>query len=307
MTNSKLFIILAILTSGLAFANCTPKKMASDITAQIFKGGSPSFETESDIEIAETSGIPLIKIIEAFQFDNPKNKLYRILLSRAYGTYAFGFLEFNMLQYQNTEPELYEKNFNRARHFYTQGKMHGLEVLKAKDGFKNTLNKDLASFKKSLNGFGKNDVPALFWTAFNWGSLINLSKDSPVSLAEVPKVEAIMKRVLELDETYYYGGPHLFFGAYYGSRAKMFGGDPDKSKTHFEKALTLFEHKFLLAQVTYAQIYAVQNQDFPLFEKLLNEVLNSKTDILPEQRLGNEIAYKKARWLLDHAQLFFKF
>lgn len=303
MNYTKLFITLSLF--GLLSTSCTPKKIASDLTAQIFKGGSPSFEMEADPEIAENAGIPLIKVIEAFHYDNPHNKTYRILLSRSYATYGFAFLEWNMLQYQNVNPELYDKNLRRAKQFYALGKNHGLEVLKNKGSFKKALNRDLVSYKKSLKGFGKSDVPTLFWTAFNWGSLINLNKDSPTAISELPKVEAIMRRVHELDPNFYYGGPNLFFGVYYGSRPKMFGGDADKSKQHFEKAMQAFEHKFLLAQVTYAQTYAVQNQDRGLFESLLNEVLSIQPDVMPEQRLGNEIAHKKAKWLLEHENQFF--
>ncbi len=304
MKTTKFALLLALVCIQYSLA-CTPKKIASDLTSQIMKGGAPSVEMEPDPDIGEQAGLPLIKMIEAFHYDNPKNKTYRVLLSRAYATYGFAFLEWNMLKSQNTDPALFDKNLKRAKQFYGQGKSHGLEVLKRKGSFANALNKDLATYKKSLKGFGKNDVPALFWTAFNWGSLINLSKDSPLAIAELPKVEALMQRALELDENFYYGGPHLFFGAYYGSRPKMFGGDPVQSQQHFEKALKAFERNFLLAQVTYAQLYAVQYQDRALFETLLNEVLSKDPAILPEQRLGNEIARAKARWLLDNTGQFF--
>jgi len=301
----KSFLIVLVLFFVLAAQACTPKKIASDLTSQIFRDGSPSFEMEPDPEIAEMSGIPLLKVIEAFHYDNPNNKTYRILLARGYATYGFAFLEWNMLRTQNVEPEIYEKNFRRAKQFYSKGKEHSLDVLKKRNSFAKALNKDLASYKKAVNQFGKNDVPTLFWAAFNWGSLINLSKDSPSSIAELPKVEALMRRVLELDENFYYGGPNLFFGVYYGARPKMFGGDPEKSRLHFEKAIKAYERKFLLAQVTYAMTYAVQYQDRALFESLLNEVLSANPAALPEQRLGNEIAQRKAKWLLEHADQFF--
>lgn len=301
----KISLTLTCFFLWMLATSCTPKKIASDLTSQIFRGGAPAFEMEADPEIAEMAGIPLIKVIEAFHHDNPHNKTYRILLARSFSTYAFGFLEWNMLRFENSNPELYEKNLARAKRFYDQGKHHGLAVLKRKGSFKNALNKDLQTFKKSLKSFGRSDVPALFWTAFNWGSSINLNKDSPLSIVELPKVQAIMERVLELDENYYYGGPHLFFGVFYGSRPKMFGGNPTLSQEHFDKALKAFERKSLLAQVTYAQTYAVQYQDRALFESLLNEVLATDPKVLPEQRLGNEIAHMKAKWLLENADRYF--
>ncbi|MBI2339869.1 MAG: hypothetical protein HYU99_05840 [Deltaproteobacteria bacterium] len=285
--------------------SCTPKQIASDITAQIFKGGAPAFEMESDVELAENTGLTMIKMLEAFQYDNPKNKTYLVLLSRSYANYTFGFLEWNMLKYKGVDEAKRAQSEERAKAFYLKGKDFGLRVLNRNGAFESALTRDLDTFKKSLRSFGRGSIPALFWTAFNWGSWINLNKDSPAAIAEFPKVEAIMQRVLDLDENYFYAGPHLFFGFSFGSRPAMFGGNPEKSKGHFEKAAIAYKRKFLLSLVTYAQSYAVQNQDKALFESLLNEVLATPADSLPEQRLANELAKLRARWFLDHSATMF--
>ena len=89
----------------LFLATCTPKKIASDITAQIMAGGAPAFEMDPDAELAETTGITMIKMIESFHYDNPNNKTLSVLLTRSYAKYAFGFLECNMLRYRNDETQ----------------------------------------------------------------------------------------------------------------------------------------------------------------------------------------------------------
>lgn len=286
---------------------CTPKKIASDITAQIMAGGAPAFEMDPDAELAETTGITMLKMIESFHYDNPDNKTLSVLLARSYANYAFGFLEWNMLKSRQdeTNQELYLLNETRAKRFYDTGKRVSLNVLKKNSSFKNALTKDLDSFKKMLKGYGKGSVPLLFWTAFSWGGSINLNKDSPEAIIEFPKVEAMMQRVLELDEFYFYGGPHLFFGVSFGSRPAMFGGNLEKSKEHFEKAVGAYQRKFLMALVMYAQIYAVQAQDPTLFESLLTEVMGADAAAMPEQRLANELAKKRAQWLMEHKGQFF--
>lgn len=289
----------------ISFAACTPKQIASDITAQIMKSGAPSFEMESDVELAETSGLTMIKMIEAFQYDNPKNKNLNVLLSRSYANYAQGFLEFDLLRYKGVDEAKYQKTLTRAKTFYKRGKEYGLKAMKTNGSFKKALNKDLDTFKKSLKGFGRGKVPMLFWTAMNWGALINLSKDSPLAIVEFPKVEAIMQRVLELDDNYYFAGPHLFFGYSFGSRPPMFGGSAEKSKDHFESALKAYNRKFLLAQVYYATTYAVQFQDPMVFDEMLNEVLSADPSALPKARLGNELAQIRAKWLLANKSRFF--
>lgn len=298
---SSLFV-LAALFAGLA---CTPKQIASDITSQIFKGGVPSFEMEADVEIAEPSGLTMIKMLEAFQHDNPKNKNYLILLSRSYTNYAFAFLEWNMMKNSGVNDALRAKNEQRAKNFYIKGKDYGLRILNRNAGFEKAITQDLDTFKKALKGMGRSYLPALFWTGLSWGSWINLSKDSPLAIAEFPKAEAMMGRVVEIDQHYFYSTPLLFFGYAFGSRPPMFGGDPGKSKEFFESALKEQRRKFLMAHVMYAQSYAVQNQDRALFDSLLNEVVAADANILPEQRLANELAKLRAQWLIGNANQFF--
>lgn len=284
---------------------CTPKQIASDITSQILVGGAPSMEWEDDVEMTESSALTMLKMLESFRYDNPKNKNYNLLLSRSYANYAMGFLEWNMLKYRGVDETKRQQSEDRAVKFYSKGKDYGINVLSRHGGFKSALTKDLDTFKKSLRSFGRGSVPALFWTAMNWGSLINLKKDSPIAIAEFPKVEAIMQRVLELDEFYFYGSPHLFMGFSFGSRPAMFGGDMKKSKDHFEKGVNAYKRKFLLGLVFYAQGYCVQAQDHELYKTLLNEVLTTDAAVLPEQRLANELAKLRAKWMLDNESKVF--
>ena len=78
----------------------------------------------------------------------------------------------------------------------------------------------------------------------------------------------------------------------------MLGGNPDISRAHFEKALRITHGKFLMVYVYYARSYAVQTQNQALFEELLNTVMTTPIDVLPEFRLGNAIAKEKAKLLL---------
>ena len=60
-----------------------------------------------------------------------------------------------------------------------------------------------------------------------------------------------------------------------------------------------------MIKVLMAQFYAVQVQDKDLFRKLLQEVVEADATVLPEQRLANEVAKKRASVLLAKEKLFF--
>ena len=160
-------------------------------------------------------------------------------------------------------------------------------------------------FKTALGNINSQTLPPLFWSAYCWGSLINLNRNSPEALISLPKVEKMMKRVLELNEGYYFGGAHLYFGILYGSMPPMLGGKPEKSEFHFNKALKITQRKFLMGQVFYAKSYAIQTQNKTLFENLLKEVSDTPSDILSSQRLANELAKKRAQKLLKDVDEYF--
>ena len=280
--------------------------MASDLTSKIIVKGAPRYEMESDVEIADDAAMALLKVVEIFQYDNPTNKNFNTTLARSYANYAMGYLEQDLLEASLKDEETYEKVLKKTKMFYKRGKDYGLNALKKKGSFKKALTKDMDRFNRVLRSMGHAQVPRLFWTALNWGSLINYSKNSPMAIAAFPRVEAMMQRVVELDEGYYYAVPHLFFGVAYATRPAMFGGNMPKAKKHFLKAINAYERKFLMSTVYYAQFYALLQKDKALFKSLLNEVLEADASTLPEARLANELAKLRAQWLLDNMKELFK-
>lgn len=269
------------------------------------KNGAPVFEEEEDIEVAEIAGLAMLKTLEIFARDNPSNENYAVLLARNYGNYAFGFYENKILLYKDKDHAKYGTYVKRAKLFYQRGRDYGLDILKKSNRFKNTLNKDIPTFEEMLKGYGRGDLDLLFWTAFCWGNLINLSKDDPEAITDLARVQAMMARVLQLQETFFYASPHIFYGVYFASRPPMLGGSPQKAKEHFDDAIRLTQERFLMGPVLEAQFYAVQVQDKALFYQLLQKVLETESSVLPEQKLANELAKERARILLDRIDSYF--
>jgi hypothetical protein len=244
-------------------------------------------------------------MLEGFYLQNPKDKQVLLLLTKSYAGYAFGFTENQILANKGSNQELYDKAENRAKLFYTRAKDYGIQLLSLNRSFASAKNGSFEDFQKSLKSFGPRNVEELFWVGFAWGNYLNSHRDDVEAIVELPKAEAVMNRVLELDENYYYGGPHLFLGAFYGSRPELLGGNPEKSKLNFEKGIAASDGKFLMARVNMAQYYAVQTQDLVLYKKLLEEVVAGDAAALPEQRLSNELAKERAKILLKKKSQYF--
>jgi radical SAM superfamily enzyme len=85
----------------------------------------------------------------------------------------------------------------------------------------------------------------------------------------------------------------------------VYGGDPTASRSHFEKALAISDHRFLPIQVAFARTYAKMVFDRELYEKLLKEVLTFDIATAPDLTLSNLVAQKQARKLLAETDDYF--
>ena len=73
----------------------------------------------------------------------------------------------------------------------------------------------------------------------------------------------------------------------------------------FERAIALTGGRFLLHKVLFARVHAVATGDRALFEHLLAEVTRTPAPVMPEQRLANELAHRRAaRYLKQIDDLF---
>lgn len=129
--------------------------------------------------------------------------------------------------------------------------------------------------------------------AGNWGAL-----------ADLPKVEAALSRIVEIDESYQSGGAHLYLGILNALRPPSLGGRPEVGRAHFERALQLSEGRDLGVKVEYARTYARLVYDRELHDRLLHEVLEGEAQV-PGLVLKNILAKRDARRLLDSGDDYF--
>lgn len=282
--------ICAVLLVLSIISGCSMKKLAVGQMASLMEDGFPAYMKESDPELVRDAMPANLKLIEAMLETDPENQTLLLLACQGFSAYAFLFIE--------------NQNPTRAKNLYQRAKQYGFDLMKRR-GLLPEVTYDLDAWDQKLTGAEKADVPAIFWTAFAWGGGIQLDRESPAALADVPLVIRLAEQAAALDPNYWFAGPDTFLGFYHGNVPPPIGGKPDLSRQHFEKALELTGRNFLTVQVLYARSYAVQVQDHTLYKKLLSEVIDSQTDVSPEAALSNAVAREKAKQLINQSNLFF--
>ena len=283
-------------------------RMAANQTTSILVRAMPAYDRETHLEFAEQAIAGNLKLLEGLLEVTPDNGDLLLLASSNFARYTFGFIEEKIdIANRRNDFEERDKQVAQAVDFYGRARNYGLRLIsQSREAFPAVLEQDLEHLSLELKHLKKKHVPALFWTAYAWGSMINLRQDEPAQLAQLPKVDRMMQRVLELDETYFFGGAHLFYGVYYGSRSEMLGGNPAKAKQHLQRAIEISNGKYLMAKFLLARYYAVLVQDRELFGQTLQEIISASTDLFPEQGLANQLAKRYAeRWLNRIDELFF--
>jgi hypothetical protein len=250
-----------------------------------------SSSKQSDLRILREGMPAYLMLIDGMIEAWPDNEQLLISAAQSYSSFASLFVEDQDKEYANL--------------LYGRGKQYALRSLERR-GFKEPLQRPSDDFKEGLKSLGKKDVPTIFWAATCWANWIRLNLDSMEALSELPRVEWMMKRVLEIDEGFYYGGPHLFMGIWFASRPKIAGGDLKKAQEHFLRALDLGKGKFLMAYVYYANYYARKMMDKELFTSTLQKVLETPAETSPDLVLLNTVAKKQAKDLLSHVGEYFE-
>ncbi len=253
--------------------------------------GMEAFYEEGDLQLAHEALGSNLKLIEALIKGDPENEQLLLMASQGFSAYSLAFVDGDSAE--------------RAVELYVRARDYALRILKEDEGFAAALTGDVQTFRRAVEALGEDDVPAVFWAAFGWGSAINLSRTDPAMIADLPRVNAMMEFVAARHRSYYYAGALVYLATMNAITPVMLGGNPERSKELFDEAVALTDGKFLMTYVYYAQSYAMQTLNQELFTSLLDKVDSTSVDVLPEARLPNVVAKEKARLLRAQGRDYF--
>ena len=265
--------------------------------------GGTAFASDDDPELVKVALPFSLKLMESLLAENPRHTGLLFATASGFTQYAWAFVQQDADEMEEKDLAAATEMRIRARKLYLRARNYGLRGLELKHpGFERALRKNPQA---AVRVGGAGDVPLLYWTALSWAGAIADGKDNPELIGELPIVEALIDRALELNESYERGAIHSFLITYEMSRQGAEGKPEDRARRHFDRAMELCAGRLAGPLVALAEAVSVRNQNLAQFKDLLNRALAIDPDANPDWRLANLLTQRRARWLLSRADELF--
>ena len=278
--------VACVIGAVLLLAGCSTGKMVVRGSQTIMDSGIEAMNSETDLQLARAAMPANLKLMEGMLLEDPDNIDLLLYTAQGFYGYSYGFIE---TEDPARAGAFYRRCYDYARRaFSLRGFNIDPETATADD------------LQAAIASAGKDDVPAIFWTGTCLGKWADMNRDKIAGVAGLGNVAILMQRVVELDDRFYYGAAHLFFGVYYGGLSPMFGGDFALSEQHFQRAAEINDDKLLLVDLLYAEYLDRQQLNQAGFHQRLTGILAAPDDLYPQMALVNAISKYKAALLLEY-------
>ena len=293
------WVLLTLLLAG-----CSLRGVAVSAVADGLSGSGDTFASDDDPELIRAAVPFALKTYEALLAERPDHTGLLLATARGFTQFAYAFVETDALLLEDADPVAAQAGRRRARNLYLRARDYGLRALELEQpGVTAGLAVDPETW---LRRYGTEHIELLYWTGAAWGGAIGTGLDAPELLVDYPVVRALFDRALALDADWDHGALHEAMISL-ESVPEAMGGSEARARSHFERAVELAGGLKAGPYVSLAAGIVVANQDRAEFEALLTTALAVDPDVVPQWRLSNLIAQKRARHLLGTADgLFFE-
>jgi TRAP transporter T-component len=279
--------LLLILPGICAIAGCS--FIISKATGDLVGNLSAAILNNNDLATVESGGPAYLLMVDGLVQGEPDNVSLLCSAAKLYTAYTTVFI----------------KDEVRAKKLTDKALSYAFRAVCARRPEACSMRSNrYRAFVEVIAGMNVKDVPVLYALGEAWAGWIQAHKDSLIAIAELSRVEAIMKRVVELDELYEDGSAHFYLGVFSTLLPPALGGRAEEGRKHFEQAIEMSGGRNLMVKVTFARQYARLMFDRKLHDRLLHEVLKANPN-LPGYALINTLARKEAQELLDSADNYF--
>jgi predicted anti-sigma-YlaC factor YlaD len=294
-----------VLLSAILLSACSVKRYAINQLGNALANTGTTFSADDDPDLIRAAVPFSLKLVESLLAESPRHEGLLLAAARGFTEYAYAFVQEDADELEDTNKVVATSMRARAAKLYLRGRNYGLRGIEVKHpGFAERLK---ANPKQAVKELKKSEAPIMYWTAISWGAALAASHDFAM-LPEIPRFEALIDRVMELDEGYDEGTVHTFLITYEMSRLNGKGGldgRASRAKEHFDRAVTLGGGHQAGPLVAYAENVLVAQKNKAEFQNMLRQALRVDINASPENRELNLAVQRRARWLLSRTDKFF--
>ncbi len=280
-------VILWVFIAALPLIGC--QNLASRAATRLAGNISAAVLDQDDVDLVRDGAPAYLIAIDGLIEGDPENQTLLLAAARLYAAYSSAFV---------TEPE-------RAKRLTLRARQYGRRALCQQHAALCRIDQlPFEKFEETLALATPADLDALYGFGSAWAAWIQANTDDWNAIAQIPNVQALMERVVELRPDFDEGGAQLYLGILYTLRPANMGGRPELGRRHFEAAIEYSHGRNLTAKLLFARQYARLVFDRTLHDRLLNEVVDAD----PKAKgftLANVLAQKEARRLLAESDDYF--
>jgi predicted anti-sigma-YlaC factor YlaD len=288
---------VALLLAG-ALTGCSIQHYAVRSLGNMLAAGGTAFESDGDPALIGEALPFSLKLTESLLQEQPNHRGLLLAAARGYLLYSYAFVDLPAEEAQFVDFDRSRALRKRSRNLYLRAHAYASRALEL--DYPGVGAQLVRAPKEAVADIDDpdRDVPVLYLTAASLGLAIASSGNEPALLARLPEVEALLGRALELNDRWNAGALHEFAIDLAASGVVNLG--EGAIEAHFHQALTLSGGHRASVYVAYAEAVAVPTQDREQFVELMNRALAVDIDAVPQERLLNVVAQRRARWLLNN-------
>ena len=300
---NKLINLGLFLSCILCLQGCSIKQVAISRLGDTLAEGSSVYASDDDIELVGDALPFTLKTVEGLLVEVPEHKGLLLTAASGFTQYSYVYADLEALGLEYSNPARAAEQKRRAKRLYLRGWKYALRAIElTREDFVAGLRQDPET---TLSVFSKENIPELYWLSLSWAAAIASDKSDMDLVADLNLIDPIMRRCLELDESYDQGALHEFMISYQGGRSPLQGGGAALAREHYARAIELSGTIRVGSKVSLAESVSAGEQNRPEFERLLKQVLDFDVDSYLPARLANLVAQKRARLLLSRSDSLF--
>ena len=299
----QVLLALTALACLWAGTGCSLRRAALQTIGEVLADSGKTFSADDDPELVKAALPFSLKLTEALLVESPRNPGLLTAAASGFTQYAYGFVQQESDVLRSLDLARSRELQARAKRLYLRARDYGLQGLEVTwPGFVEGLQGDPG---KAVAVLRREDVPLLYWTAAAWSAALAADKGDALLISDLPKVDALLERALELDEAFGYGALPTLMITYETVRQGVDGDPYARAEQRFHRALALSAGKLAGPYVNVAEAVCVPTEDRTRFLQVLDAALALDPAAAPEVRLNNLIMQDRARWLRAHVDDYF--